>query len=537
MSRIRIVGGDIIETTGGNHKVYSKENIENSSDSQMNQVGKSSGLIYGDNQKAPDIKSQFLQTKIPEYVVLFKRLPSYQGEFGWDYMRDEYLTGTCIEGLEDLKKIYVPFEAQTKNINTSSPYGTYYTPWLSMFVNHNSVIGKEVELMIEVPTDFISYDVDFSTEEMIFVPSSKNLRVVPDKIPITDGISSVKIKIFCDATLDTDATIDVKSSKGDIVGKMNVMKNKGVDKLTINVYVIKAFVTDDPVFSKAVVDTEINKLGGLSKIEEYLNKQSLNQALIQIKLIYDTQYDWENKKSTLLLVNQGKNVAGEIKQELSKYIGMIKDTQKMLMHEGKYMDYINERFKMLNSKYYSQKGIFLFLTPFNSPSAGGASYTAPVDSKRIILYKTNLDDFPTYAHEIGHTLGLEHTFLSKDTACNTIAVQTEINNTKQDLQRKKEEKRTYFQTNNAYFVLHPNEKAKYEAPFNENIKNLEDTLIVLEKNKIRFTKAKTDNIMDYESEQNCAAPPVVLYNNPLKPLSFNKGQWIVMEDETKTIYH
>jgi hypothetical protein len=537
MSRIRIVGGDILETTGGNHKVYCKKNIENSSDLQMNQVGKTGGVIYGERQKAPDIKSQFLQTKIPEYVVLFKRLPSYTGEFGWDYMRDDYLTGTCIEGLEDLKKVYVPFEAQTKNITTSSPYGTYYTPWLSMFVNHNSVIGKEVELMIQAPTDFISEGVDFSTEEMIFAPSSKNLRVVPDKISITDAINSVKIKIFCDATLDADATIDVKSSKGDIVGKLNVLKNKDVDKLTINVYAIKAFATDDPVYGKAVVDTEINKLGGLSKIEEYLNKQSLNQALIQIKLIYDTQYDWKNKKSTLLLANQGKDVSGDPSPKLSKYIGMIKDSNKMLMDEGKYMDYINEQFKNLFPTYYAKKGIFLFLTPFNTPTAGGASYTSPLASKRIILYKTNLDDFPTYAHEIGHTLGLEHTFLSKDTACNAIGVQTEIRNTKEDLRRKKEGKRTYFQTNQAYFVQNPNKKAEYEAPFNENIKNLEDTLIVLEKNKIRFTKAKTDNIMDYDREQNCATPPVVLYNNPLKPLSFNKGQWIVMEDETKTIYH
>lgn len=64
MSRIRIVGGDIIETTGGNHKVYSKENIENSSDTQMIQVGKTGGVIYGEPDKMPDWKMP--ERKLPE---------------------------------------------------------------------------------------------------------------------------------------------------------------------------------------------------------------------------------------------------------------------------------------------------------------------------------------------------------------------------------------------------------------------------------------------------------------------------------------
>lgn len=37
---MRFVGGDIIETTKGNHKEYSKENMANFSNLQMIQVGK-----------------------------------------------------------------------------------------------------------------------------------------------------------------------------------------------------------------------------------------------------------------------------------------------------------------------------------------------------------------------------------------------------------------------------------------------------------------------------------------------------------------
>lgn len=529
MSRIRFVGGDIIETTGGNHRVYSKENIENSSDTQMIQVGKSGGVIYGEPQKAPDIKSQFFQDKIPEYVVLFKRLPSYKGEFGWDYMRDDYLTGTCIEGLEDLKKVYKPFEIQTKNATTSTSYGTYYTPWLSMFVNHNAVVGKNIELMIDSPVDFISDSVDFSKEEMTFVPSTPNLRVVPDKMPIADAINGGRIKIFCDATLDADATIDIKSSKGDIVGKMNVLKNKDVDKLTINVYVIKSYIvkddgiTDDPFFGQSVIDAKINAKGGLQSFEDYLNKQSLNQGLIQVKFKYDSNgkpYDWPFRKSSL------ENASNE-----DKYKGMLKDNAKMVVDTGKYMDYINDRFKMKFSNLVKKKGIFLYLTSLDSVDAGGASQNSPLDNKNCIIYMQNLEILSSYAHEIGHTLGLEHTFQDNSQTNNQkkTNAQSKLAEYRSKQNVEKTNKNTHLTNNQSYYNTHPVEKASAVTALNKNIdvyndtiKYYEDEIKVIDKNPYKFGKKTTENILDYN------------LNNRV---SFFKWQWEIMKDESKIYYH
>jgi hypothetical protein len=50
MSRTRIVKGNITEITGGNYKVYSKENIENIG-SKVIQVGKEGGVSYGEPEK------------------------------------------------------------------------------------------------------------------------------------------------------------------------------------------------------------------------------------------------------------------------------------------------------------------------------------------------------------------------------------------------------------------------------------------------------------------------------------------------------
>lgn len=51
----------------------------------------------------------------PQYIVHFQRLSDYDGEFGFDWMRKEYLPtteggqGVCVEGLDELKKIYTPY--------------------------------------------------------------------------------------------------------------------------------------------------------------------------------------------------------------------------------------------------------------------------------------------------------------------------------------------------------------------------------------------------------------------------------------------
>lgn len=53
MTRIRIVGGKIIETTGGDYNIYTKENIVYSAATTITETGVEKGVSYGNPEKAP----------------------------------------------------------------------------------------------------------------------------------------------------------------------------------------------------------------------------------------------------------------------------------------------------------------------------------------------------------------------------------------------------------------------------------------------------------------------------------------------------
>ena len=65
------------------------------------------------------------------------------------------------------------------------------------------------------------------------------------------------------------------------------MRNSNYQELTINIPIVNVYITDNPNFNKSIIETEVNSIRGLQAIEDYLNKRSLNQALIQVKFQYN----------------------------------------------------------------------------------------------------------------------------------------------------------------------------------------------------------------------------------------------------------
>lgn len=155
MSRTRFVGGNITEITGGSHKIFAGTGIENSSSKQVVQVGKKAGTKHGKNKTAPKKID-----KISLALVEFRTLPTYKGEFGFDWLRIDEGALTPEPSYESiLKNGYEAPNGKAPNRDSNTEYETpaeafkalkkqykkvgvkkvvppdaeYFIPWLNIF--------------------------------------------------------------------------------------------------------------------------------------------------------------------------------------------------------------------------------------------------------------------------------------------------------------------------------------------------------------------------------------------------------------------
>lgn len=135
----------------------------------------------------------------------------------------------------------------------------------------------------------------------------------------------------------------------------------------------------------------------------------------------------------------------------------------------------------------------------------------------MYYFKNNLDHLESYAHEIGHTLGLEHFFLD-----GTLTVEQEIQAVENKKRTKEQEKRDWFRDHASQYVGNLQLRRGHEKIFDDQINRYADEIIVLRKNIHRFAKQTTENIMDY---------------NLSNQKTFDKWQWKVIQDEAKQYYH
>ena len=362
---------------------------------------------------------------------------------------------------------------------------------------------------------------------VIVHPSLQNLYhrirsfygVEPSKLNMNDCLNGAVITIYCDSPLKNDETITAIASKGAIVGKINVMKNSHYQDLTVNVYVIKSYLTDKNYtndYGKKVVDNKLSEIGGLQAIKNYLNKKSLNQALIQVNLIDIDEkgkpFDWGFRKSSLEIANKGldpefNNDNAPTNIFYTEFKDMLVDKNKMLFDDGKF---INFQFEKKYKKYINKKSIFLYLTSLNSQDSGGAAFLVPLNNKHCIIFNSNLKNLPSYAHEIGHTFGLTHTFPE-----NNRDYDNKIRIFKDDSELRRQWLIRNERIANIYQV-------KFEKHHMKRSENIQKSYEKIKKYDIfRFEKSKTDNILDYHN----------------KRISFTQWQIKIMQNEVEKYYN
>ncbi|MGI9653497.1 hypothetical protein [Chryseobacterium sp. RLHN22] len=235
-------------------------------------------------------------------------------------------------------------------------------------------------------------------------------------------------------------------------------------------------------------------------MEKYLNENSFHQGLIQVKLIdkdgAGNVLKMPLSTNTFETANLGRSPNPSVVLD-SKYSGIkdiISNRSTFEVHSGKSVDLFNIQFGLLYGNIAKQKCILLYLCPLKTPTAGGSSYNNPLNNKHCIIFKSNLDHLPSYAHEMAHTLGLEHTFKEGQAVQQKITeAQSKLteHRRKQNLERTK--KTEHLRTNQAYYNTHPTEKATAIKTLDQNIhsyndiiKHYEDELNILGKIRINL---------------------------------------------------
>ncbi|WP_395075243.1 hypothetical protein [Flavobacterium sp.] len=582
MSRIRYAGGTITKTTGGDHKIYSEGNIVQNAGGAITETGKEKGVSFGKPEHAPPLK---LENGVDTFVI-FEPTIAFDGEFGFDWLNwsnDDKIERIQSIDISNLEYVFndakLEYESVATNVGLRNKLKSeykkhqvnyaYYLPWLN-------ILPTQGEIKLNMLTKLIIPEQDISKEEITFEKNdfyqvtidsliNENIKYTPDGKPKEITIKCIK----------PSAEIDIiaKNKKGNIIGKLRVKDNINTFNLPVRlVCVVKDTSKKDVEINKLISDIKSNK------IEDYLNKNSLNQALIKTTLEIDSKYqiafdenvwdgkfydktnDWLTDKITTTNFSYTDDDGYEFKDVKKQYI------------LDKFLADYRAKFETDGKKF---RGILLFITNLAKNPAdkqGGVSRTQPTNFREAIVFKPNLKDKPTYAHEIAHALGLEH-FFWRDAE-----YKAELDDTKNNIKRNNEAKainknNIKISTNNiktskdniaiynenikeyeAYQKTHPNyykenpkiyayvkeqkagiitekeniKKAEKNIKENQdandkiekNILDAQNNLGVYKSNKFKFKETSTLNIMDYSTKTNI----------------FSSWQWGIMQSDIKKYY-
>lgn len=457
MSRIRIVKGKITENIGENLSFFSQKNIVESSNSFYSENSEI-GINYGSNpENAPASNIANFYVKIR----LNTSIEDHKGIFGFDWIDINSNDGT-IEKIQNVNINNVEYfykEGRTReelgdiikvddsNKNTlQQVIKKNYEPILHLCTNGYIDIpfvlikpNQEISLKLEVnicnellPENKVIFLEDDEFYSFEFDKGSKNGKKSEKTFEQDKEEIVLKIKCLKEAP---ETKYKIKTEGNIPVGGFVMMENK---ILKLKFRVIALVSSDDGANERA---KNLFKQFKNADIKDYLNNHSLNQAGYEVEIENQAMFDaidtadlddyfyafnkeeWTQKEYFKIVDKEKYDTIPDTDDcKPGSWDHNKNDCKKIFVPTETITSNFNidnivfeEYQKKLKTKDKSYNGGIIILCDYESPTDTGAfSRIEPLDYYKLFIYSTNLKSKDTYAHEIGHMLGLPHTFFDEE---------------------------------------------------------------------------------------------------------------------------
>ncbi|RZJ57654.1 MAG: hypothetical protein EOO55_02920 [Hymenobacter sp.] len=420
----------------------------------------------------------------------------------------------------------------------------YFAAWLSLRPGQQITLRLYVEALNMAPVkgNYLTFAAHPNYQVTLNGQVNQAIRFGLD-----GGDQEVEITIKC-LRACTSTALRVLDEKGLLAGQLNVVDNTHTYHLPIRVvYLVK----EGPGAATQV--KQLQQSFAALNLEKHLNTSVLNQAFIQVQFektnqVYQVHFNeaaWADK-----FYDKAKNWFNDYNEI----------DNKTKVRTGAQITFLNKVLAEYSAKYERNeptpyRGILLVLTNIAKNPAyniAGESNFVPFDYREAIIYGNGTNKKFLYGHEIGHALGLEHSFLNEadseknlesyiallekgQAASLKLAADYQAELNKDNLLLKKE---------SAFYLKHPLEQKRVENYIQEqatklaalkktmagNDRILTDARLQLAKyragtpvssaNPFKFEKYSTKNIMDYSAETD----------------SFFHWQWKVMQQDVLKYY-
>ncbi|GAA4037573.1 hypothetical protein GCM10022409_23330 [Hymenobacter glaciei] len=334
---------------------------------------------------------KMIPNQLNDEITEVMGLPIANFEYCFDAHKQQYLS----VGLD----AHLKQKLQDKYPRVTVYSEDYYPAWLSLLPGQEAKLQLHIEALNANPCngDYLTFDAHTNYQVTVNGQVNEAIRITPSAGSSEKAPQVVDITVKCIKAC-SDTSLCVLDKNGNLAGQLNVVSNTKIHQLPIRV----VYLVKDGAASSTNLSALQSTFAGLN-LSQYLNENSLNQANIQTF--------FERTSQTYQLVFKETEWAGKYYDVANMWYTDYVGIPKTLFLEKVMADY---RAKYEASGTVPFRGIVLVVTDIRKNPAdheGGVSQVRPVNARGIIIYETNLKKESSYAHEIGHTLGLDHTFL------------------------------------------------------------------------------------------------------------------------------